>query len=182
MEFIHQVVLSTTSNIASLVVSSCYKDWPVKPVKKGSRTNSKTWIGRRNFPKITLNMATIPYFSSGLVWKLAWPSLCPLNEGQIWSPTDLFTSWWDKTLFQKVFVKRPGRSKTPKGDLWRGNWLPYSRLIREKDESFSGGGINVHPVEFMRSWKIDFAGTVKNVSTLEEKKVTRKSIENHFFL
>ena len=58
--------------------------------------------------------------------------------------------------------------------MWRGNWLPYSRFVREVDESFSGGGINLRCIELMRSWNLTFNGIVKNLQTQQELQVRPK--------
>ena len=46
-----------------------------------------------------------------------------------------------------------------------------AKLIREEDDTFSGGGIKLHPIEPMRTWKVEFLGTLKNTKTLEENEV-----------
>ena len=46
-----------------------------------------------------------------------------------------------------------------------------AKLIREEDDTFSGGGIKLHPIEPMRTWKVEFSGTLKNTKTLEENEV-----------
>ena len=61
--------------------------------------------------------------------------------------------------------------QTPQGDLWKGSWLPITKLIREIDESFSGGGIKLTPLEPMRTWKVDFSGSLKNTKTQEKTEV-----------
>ena len=53
----------------------------------------------------------------------------------------------------------------------RGNWLPVAKLIREVDDTFSGGGILLEPIEPMRTWKVEFSGVLKNIKTLEETEV-----------
>ena len=46
-----------------------------------------------------------------------------------------------------------------------------AKLIREEDDTFSGGGIKLKPIEPMRTWKVEFSGTLKNTKTLEENEV-----------
>ena len=46
-----------------------------------------------------------------------------------------------------------------------------AKLIREEDDTFSGGGIKLQPIEPMRTWKVEFSGTLKNPNTLEENEV-----------
>ena len=46
-----------------------------------------------------------------------------------------------------------------------------AKLIREEDDTFSGGGIKLQPIEPMRTWKVEFSGTLKNTKTLEENEV-----------
>eukprot|EP00093_Oithona_nana_P014392 14392.XXX_277811_278955_1 [CDS] Oithona nana genome sequencing. len=58
---------------------------------------------------------------------------------------------------------------TPSSEVWRANWLPYAKVKRENDQSFSGGGISITPVEPMRVWTIDFQGTLQNIESHEER-------------
>ena len=48
-----------------------------------------------------------------------------------------------------------------------------AKLIREEDDTFSGGGIKLQPIEPMRTWKVEFSGTLKNTKTLEENEVVQ---------
>ena len=53
----------------------------------------------------------------------------------------------------------------------RGNWLPMAKLMREVDDTFSGGGIKLQPLEPMRAWKVEFTGVLKDIKTLKETEV-----------
>ena len=61
--------------------------------------------------------------------------------------------------------------RTPNSEVWRAKWLPYAKVKRENDQSFSGGGISIAPVEPMRVWTIDFQGTLQNMENGQERQV-----------
>ena len=56
--------------------------------------------------------------------------------------------------------------------LWKGNWLPVAKLIRDVDATFSGGGILIKPLEPMRSWRVIFKGKLVKESNGEQIQVS----------
>ena len=48
--------------------------------------------------------------------------------------------------------------------MYRGTWLPNTDIKADKDDAFCGSGINIAPVEPMRSWSLDFDGPVRKVT------------------
>ena len=53
----------------------------------------------------------------------------------------------------------------------RGSWLPLSKLIREEDDTFSGGGISLKSLESFRTWKVEFQGCVENLTDQKKYEV-----------